>query len=371
MSFSWGPFGWINLALDLAILGLAAMLSAAVCRMKFPNGFPSTPSLEATRPLRLGLLLSLFVWVGLGAFAGGILGLSLISRSAWTLATVWTPLVGFFVWRRWRRSWLWLLVLAPLAFKYYGEAWEPTNLEVTRYRIPMAGIKEPVKIAHLSDLQTDGIRPMELRLREAANSFDPDLIVFTGDVLNHPSLIPSVAGYLKGFHRRSGAFLVSGNVDGGLPFETFSREAGFDYIDGRARTLQIGGTRLGVLGLGIEDFQNEALLRILARQAVEADVRIALSHVPDAMGIVRQQKIDLLFAGHTHGGQVCLPWLGPIITLSRVPRRIAAGGMHVVGSLRVIVSRGIGWEGHIAPRVRTFCRPQLILVELVPPKAAD
>jgi hypothetical protein len=59
------------------------------------------------------------------------------------------------------------------------------------------------------------------------------------------------------------------------------------------------------------------------------------------------------------------------LTLSRVPRRIGAGGLHRVDGLRVIVSRGLGLEGHIAPRLRTFARPHLLLVELVPEPASD
>ena len=91
-----------------------------------------------------------------------------------------------------------------------------------------------------------------------------------------------------------------------------------------------------------------------------------MSHLPDALPIARSAPVQLLLSGHTHGGQVCLPWLGPIFTLSGVLRHIAAGGLHRIGGLSVVVSRGLGWEGHIAPRVRTFCRPQIGLITLAP-----
>jgi uncharacterized protein len=92
--------------------------------------------------------------------------------------------------------------------------------------------------------------------------------------------------------------------------------------------------------------------------------QIMLGHCPNfALGDVRA---DLLVAGHTHGGQVRLPGLGPIITLSRVPRGWAAGVADIGQGRTLIVSRGIGMERGPAPRLRFLCRPELVFVELLP-----
>ena len=91
---------------------------------------------------------------------------------------------------------------------------------------------------------------------------------------------------------------------------------------------------------------------------------IAMGHRPDfALG---QIEADLLVAGHTHGGQVRLPWVGPLLTFSEVPRSWAAGLTDLPDGGRLLVSRGIGHERGHAPRLRFLCRPELVVIDLVP-----
>ncbi len=97
----------------------------------------------------------------------------------------------------------------------------------------------------------------------------------------------------------------------------------------------------------------------------DADVRLLVSHKPDvALLIEPDDRIDLVVAGHTHGGQVVIPGFGPPVTLSRVPRRVAAGGLHKVGGQSVYVSRGVGHERGKAPPVRLFCPPEITILTL-------
>ena len=74
--------------------------------------------------------------------------------------------------------------------------------------------------------------------------------------------------------------------------------------------------------------------------------------------------MDLTIAGHTHGGQVRIPFFGPPITLSRVPRRVAGGGLHELQGNAIYVSRGVGCERASAPRVRLNCPPEVSLLTL-------
>ncbi|MFA6091582.1 MAG: metallophosphoesterase [Elusimicrobiota bacterium] len=367
MSFSWNAFSPILISIDIVALFFAG--GCLVWRFKRVGGLPAQPVWVTLKTFREAFLLSVIPWM-MGVLIlskHGILGLALLSRVLWTLATVGVPLTALALLFRWRKSWLWLLVLVPLAFKYYGEVWEPGNLEVERMRIQCEGLRNPVRIVHLSDLQTDGIGKMQLAARDAANDFDPHLVFFTGDVLNHPTLTDSVEAYLNGFRSKAGAFFVTGNVDGMLDVPSFCSAAGLEDLGGKARLLDVDGSRIGIMGLDLWDFADTRVLGSLVSQTAGADVRLLLSHVPDTLKIANSCPIDVLFAGHTHGGQVALPFMGPLLTMSNAPRSITRGGLHQVGNLRVIVSRGLGWEGHIAPRVRLFCRPHLILIELVPP----
>jgi uncharacterized protein len=79
-------------------------------------------------------------------------------------------------------------------------------------------------------------------------------------------------------------------------------------------------------------------------------------------------QADLLIAGHTHGGQIRLPGVGPLVTNAKVPRRWAAGMSDLPGGRKLLVSRGIGMERGNAPRLRLFCRPEMAVIDLLPEK---
>jgi predicted MPP superfamily phosphohydrolase len=148
---------------------------------------------------------------------------------------------------------------------------------------------------------------------------------------------------------------VPGNVDkqgweaifDGLPVETTQT----------TRTVDFG--EIQVTGLSLAD-SFDLHCHLDARSAFQ----IILGHGPDfALGDL---QADLLLAGHTHGGQVQLPLVGPLITLSRVPRAWASGRTELPGNRTLIVSRGVGLERDIAPRLRFLCRPELVVIDIRP-----
>jgi hypothetical protein len=198
-----------------------------------------------------GSVLALCGWFVPALLMPDIRGFSLLARVCWVTLTVSLPLF-LVIHAASRRRAMWLAPAVLLvAFEFYGEVWEQHRLDVTRADIPVAGLKAPVKVAHLSDLQTDGIRAVELAAREAANAFEPDLVLFTGDVLNHPSLKDPVFAYLDGWKAGRAKLFVGGDVDGGLDAAEFERRTGFEVLDGRVKRLDGG---LAVLGLGLLDF---------------------------------------------------------------------------------------------------------------------
>ncbi|OGR78143.1 MAG: hypothetical protein A2X32_01940 [Elusimicrobia bacterium GWC2_64_44] len=358
MNFYWNAFGPVNLGLDLAITFTFFMLAFLNSRLQ-----PAKTRLTVCRQALLG---AVALWVMAGAYIGGIIGFSLIARMFWTLCTAAIPLLLAFFAARDRKALLLLPALLLLACKFYGEIYEPNNLEVRRATITVGGLKEPVKLAHISDLQTDGTGAMHAEVLRQVNGYEPEFIFFTGDVLNHPSLVPEIQAYLQGFKSRQGSFFVGGNVDGGLQLKEFFKSTGFVVLDGDYRKIKTRAGTLGIVGLGLGDYGDRRLLQKLLAGLGSTDATLLLSHVPDAMRTAAGLPVTALFSGHTHGGQVCLPWFGPVVTLSGVSRGIAAGGIHKSDGLYVIVSRGLGLEGQIAPRVRTFCSPQILLLELKP-----
>jgi len=90
-----------------------------------------------------------------------------------------------------------------------------------------------------------------------------------------------------------------------------------------------------------------------------------LYHYPDAIEEAAQHRIDLYCAGHTHGGQVALPFYGAIITLSKFGKKYESG-LRRLEDTWLYVNRGIGMEGGPAPRVRFCARPEITVIELSP-----
>jgi predicted MPP superfamily phosphohydrolase len=103
--------------------------------------------------------------------------------------------------------------------------------------------------------------------------------------------------------------------------------------------------------------------RLVAR-APAGDVRIVIGHQPDyVIPLSASTRVDLALAGHTHGGQVALPFFGPPYTSSPLPRRYA-GDLHDYRGTLLHVSRGVGMERWTAPQVRFLCPPEICVLDL-------
>lgn len=287
-------------------------------------------------------------------------------RIAWTVLTIALPILGSVHFLFSKRILFLFASIFLVCIKFYSEVWEPNYLDVERIRIRSEKILSPIKIVHISDLQTDDIRDLHLEVRDQTNRFQPDLILFTGDVMNHASLYPIVTSYLKEFKSNNGFFFVTGDVDHILRYTDFSSKTGSVLWDRKSKVIGIGKNKIGLIGLGLPDYRNKTLIWNLKREIPDDIYSILISHYPDSVLHQPNEKVDLILAGHTHGGQVQVPFFGPILTLSRVPRHIAAGGLNNYENTDIIVSRGLGAEGHVAPRIRFGARPHLILLELLP-----
>lgn len=137
-------------------------------------------------------------------------------------------------------------------------------------------------------------------------------------------------------------------------------------IDEQAST-RVRDRAISIVGLRLRYWQASA--RGLAERFEDRlgtrDVRLLLTHRPDAMKwLARDTRIDLVVSGHTHGGQLQLPLVGPLTTASDLPRDVAAGGLHSLGGRRIYISRGIGVERGQAPRLRLGAPPEVSILTL-------
>ena len=282
--------------------------------------------------------------------------------------------------RRWitpRRHALGCLLCALIGEACYvwAREVEPFRLEITRERITSPRLRDlarPLRIAAIADLQPDTIGAYEVSVFDALVAEQPDLVVFLGDTLcrYRPAFQEQrelLHAQLARLHPRHGMFAVDGDAD---------RDAAEDIFAGSEVQVLTNGHRalpgvpIDVLGLSPSRSRRTSLDVGLVRRLGNVPFCIVLGHAPDYMRSVLDGglRTDALFlAGHTHGGQVQVPGFGPLVTLSSVPRWLAAGGVFRSGETWLAVSRGIGMERDDAPRIRFWCRPQLLLLELHAP----
>ena len=242
---------------------------------------------------------------------------------------------------------------------------EPDWLQLTHFavRTPRMPPRSHLRIIHLSDLHVEGWTRALEQLPEEINRLEPDLLIFTGDSLNSAQGLPVLHELLSRIHTRLGRFAVRGNHD----VEIWNQLDVFG--EGAARELRgeplVLETPAGPLVLcGAPYGQPERLAECL--QAHPDGLRIVAYHTPDEVEALAPLGPELYLAGHTHGGQVRMPFYGALITFSRFDKKYEMG-WHTVDSTVLFVSRGVGFEPHL-PRIRFLCRPEIAVIELLPPE---
>jgi hypothetical protein len=283
---------------------------------------------------------------------------------------------GGLLWKSSRRLAGSSLLIAAVLLGVAGYAFliEPRWLEVTHRQFVSDKIGRPVKIVVVADIQTDGVGDCEREVFRRVAEEKPDLLLFAGDYVQVPwadrsglwaGLRPLIREVVESGMAPGGrAFAVRGNVDwhdwdqmfDGLGVQTISA----------SESIGLDSLPLSLTCLSWIDSTQTALK--VARPRPDR-FHVVMGHSPNFA--VGQIDADLLVAGHTHGGQVRLPWIGALITHARVPNSWAAGQTELPGGGTLLVSRGLGMERGHAPQLRFLCRPELMVIELLPAKPAE
>lgn len=269
-----------------------------------------------------------------------------------------------------------LVLVATFAYRI-----EPYRLEITHHAMTgarLAGLQRPLTILQVADIQTDRIGAYERRVMREIAGLRADLIVFLGDYIQEKDaerrerLALEFNGLLRDadLHAPLGMYAVQGDCERREGWEALFRGTGVEILDRETREVALPGASLRLIGLDLEA-SRAGTPRELERIAGEtgADrLEVYLGHSPDfADQLARRDQPFLALAGHTHGGQVRIPFWGAPITYSRLGRRMADAFARF-GPGILSVSRGVGMERIEAPRVRLFCRPELRMITLLPPR---
>jgi predicted MPP superfamily phosphohydrolase len=274
--------------------------------------------------------------------------------------------------------------LAGAGGAFYSAVVEPRLVHVRRMRIPVQRLPKALDgltIAHLTDLHRSRVISAEFLAKciVMANGLSPDIMVFTGDYLTHHDHFGRLGDLFLGerlppaeFARqcaecmsraraKHGVFASLGNHDHWFDANVVTKtieSAGIPVLRNENRTVQINGEPLAIVGLG--DLWTEGVNITRAFRNVDSTFSIVLMHNPDSFEHWPREGSHLILAGHTHGGQVNIPLLGPPLVPSRYGQRYAHG-LFVRGETHMYVNSGLGM---IPPAVRFNCPPEIALLQL-------
>lgn len=247
---------------------------------------------------------------------------------------------------------------------------EPHMLEIKRHAIVSDKLDTPLHVAIVSDLQTDNLGDYERSVFQTVANEKPDLLLLPGDyiqTMNYQDWAVERDKFKQTFKDlnltpKYGTFAVQGNVDDFSCWQQLFTDVPGHTFE-QSETVSAGP--VDITGLSFYDGRNSELK--YPKKEKNNKFHIVMAHYPDfSLGKVEG---DLLIAGHCHGGQVQLPFYGPLMTASNIPKRWVNGDVVLLPSgSKLIVSRGVGMERQHAPRLRFCCRPQLIFVDLLPSK---
>ncbi|MEM7516151.1 MAG: metallophosphoesterase, partial [Planctomycetota bacterium] len=286
---------------------------------------------------------------------------------------LWGPLLLFGQdWRNTRSesggSWLARLLFVALPLVgIYAMFIEPNRLVIHRERLEFAVWPEgaePLRLVHLSDLQTTGIVEREHRALAMIAELEPDLIVVTGDLVAGPlpdggEGVEAARHFLGKLEAPLGVFVVDGHCEPEEVRDEVMRGLDVTLLRNDSTTIELeSDRRLTLVGFPTSGVD----VRAFPRTRTDDEVVVVLSHLPDLHAeLMPRYKYDLHLAGHTHGGQISVPFFGPPLTLSSLPRETARGTTQLFGP-RLHVNAGIGMEGGLAPRIRFLCPPEICVL---------
>ncbi len=249
-----------------------------------------------------------------------------------------------------------LQLLSPAGFE-----WNIAKLQVPGLSHALRGLR----IVQLSDIHlTERWWPAYDEIIERIRNAPPDLLFITGDFVwqkwDNRHAMEIMRRFIEPLRSRVGIYGILGNHDGEQvgPYVAATQ---VQMIEGENRTININGENVQLIGVsGANRLApiGDQLHEIFSQPAPA--LRIALAHYPDTFGKVAPAKPHLFFAGHTHGGQICLPNGFPPITHDSLPRKYAKG-IHRIDDTWFIVTRGLGYTN--IP-VRMFCPSEIIEVVL-------
>ena len=241
------------------------------------------------------------------------------------------------------------------------------SMEVTHYTASSSNLPDEFKgfrIAHISDLHNTEYGEKNADLLSAIEAEKPDIIVVTGDLLDSYDVDVAVAAhFMQEAAKIAPCYYVCGNHELRMPMKYASlkkqmKTCGVTVLEDKSATIAYNGAKIQVIGL--MDY-SRLDLNYLKSLFTKEGYTLLLTHRPEHFSVYKEFGADLVLAGHTHGGQIQVPFVGAVYAPGQGVMPDYAEGKFAEGSCSMIVSRGLG---NSSIPFRFSCRPELAIITL-------
>lgn len=254
-----------------------------------------------------------------------------------------------------------LLTSALIAIFVLSIFYFPNHIKTKHLTFPTPKIIHPVRIIHLSDIHADNYGSREAEVVALVNGQNPDLILVTGDMFITPydynkRGFNAAVRILKQLSAKRGIYIVEGHHDEGkvhhlvegLGDKVELLRDTHDHVDDNGNTIFLFGASL------------ESKVTEFGQKNETDRYKIYFAHSPELRRNLKNNSFDLALFGHTHGCQVYLPIVSYFITGKY------RHGLYEYNGVPIYVNAGIGMEGYLAPRIRWFTYPEVVIIDLIP-----
>lgn len=264
---------------------------------------------------------------------------------------------------------------------------ELKKFQVTHYKMSSAKVRNPVKIAVISDLHSFSYGEGNGRLLRAIREESPDLAVMPGDLI----VTAKTEGYgvalqfvrslcalgipvycCNGNHESRASLPELGCMDAYSQYYKELLQAGVVMLNNRGEELKVNGDRIRISGLELPLYSYEKGKKPFLEEGYVADklgkadcgcLQVLLAHNPSFARQYAAWGADATFCGHNHGGLICIPGIGSIMSPQFQPFPEFGAGEYTVDGKKIYISRGLGTHTF---HIRIFNRAELMMVSIKP-----
>ena len=270
---------------------------------------------------------------------------------------------------------LFLLIVIIIYLYFENNYIKITNIDIVDSKIP-SEFKD-FTIVHISDLHNKQFGKNQKNIISKINKISPDIIVITGDLISSYSTNLDIAiDFINNAIKVAPIYYVNGNHESRLPEDYNSlksqmKSASVNILENSYSSISKENSKINIIGINDPSFDALRLFEYTDEQIVSKNLEkltnnsdeytILLSHRPELFDTYCSYNINLVFAGHAHGGQIRLPFIGGVIAPNQGFFPQYTSGLYQKGNTNMIVSRGLG---NSAFPFRINNRPEIVVVKL-------